>query len=80
MKFNEIKTGDTIRHYASGELVTGVVISATANEIKTKHSPVRWGKETTEETTIRISEPHQQRAGYPTTPGAFDMDGNRIKN
>lgn len=74
MKLSELKIGDIVSHYCSGQWVMGTVIETDGRSVKTSHEPVQWGKDTYTETWINPSEPLQAKYHHPTTPKAMWQD------
>lgn len=82
MKLSEIKVGYKIQHYVFGFLVDAVVIKTNGTTIKTKHDPIKWGKDEIDECIIMESSELQKQyggkdkngrhaKGPDTTPAAF---------
>lgn len=69
MKLRDLKTGDKVKHYCSGEIVEGTIVEVNHHAVITEHPPVRWGTNTYTQTAIRRStELHRQSTGNEVTP------------
>jgi len=81
MKLQDIKIGDKIRHYCSGEEVIGTVIKKDDRSVTTQHQPVTWAGEKYTETHISGPTPLQEAwsRGNFVVPKAHTMNGERIR-
>ena len=76
MKLQNLKIGDKITHYCSGNLVKGIVKKVGFNFVETEHEPICWGENIYTKTTIQKSLFSQHEISQ-TTPGSF-YNGIRI--
>ena len=70
MKLQDLKIGATIKHYCTGEIVTGTVIEKGVDSVTTKHEATTWGNDIHTETIIHKSLPWQYNRSQ-TTPKAW---------
>lgn len=86
MNLQDLKIGDTIKHYCSGLIVTGKVIEVKNDGVITEHEPVQWGRDIYTKTGVYPSSYLQKKWGgtdesgqpckskYETTPAAWYND------
>ena len=77
MTIQNLKVGDKLTHYCSGEIVEGIVKNIGIDFVVTKHDPIRWGENYFTETTIQKSTVLQYKTSQ-TTPGAW-FKGKKLK-